>query len=187
MNTENIAHEKRYRDWRAQYDAMFAPENRSPQQDEQFPLTDGYSIRSKAYIYDGDLHLCGSESELLDNEGKVRYAWRNLDTEGEFCFLFRHRSGNHYLIFRTELLWIQRPGGGERTADALCPCPCPPGGGAESRGSVHLDRRGLRPRHRSAGCHRLHLGLPLLHHRAGLFLPTPAPAPGALAGSAAHR
>lgn len=49
MNTENIAHEKRYRDWRAQYDAMFAPENRSPQQDEQFSLTDGYSIRSKAY------------------------------------------------------------------------------------------------------------------------------------------
>lgn len=87
----------------AAYDAMFAPENRSPQQDEQFPLTDGYSIRSKAYIYDGDLHLCGSESELLDNEGKVRYAWRNLDTDGEFCSLFRHRNGKHYLIFRTEL------------------------------------------------------------------------------------
>ena len=103
MDTENIAHEKRYRDWRAQYDAMFAPENRSPQQDEQFPLTDGYSIRSKAYIYDGDLHLCGSESELLDNEGKVRYAWRNLDTDGEFCSLFRHHNGKHYLIFRTEL------------------------------------------------------------------------------------
>ena len=103
MSTENIAHEKRYRDWLAQYDAMFAPENRSPQQDEQFPLTEGYSIRSKAYIYDGDLHLCGSESELLDNEGKVRYAWRNLDTDGEFCSLFRHRNGKHYLIFRTEL------------------------------------------------------------------------------------
>ena len=60
MNTENIAYEKRYRDWWAQYDAMFAPENRSPQQDEQFPLTDGYSIRSKAYLYDGNLHLCGT-------------------------------------------------------------------------------------------------------------------------------
>ena len=36
MSTENIAHEKRYRDWWAQYNAMFAPENRSPQQDEQF-------------------------------------------------------------------------------------------------------------------------------------------------------
>ena len=51
MNTENIAHEKRYRDWWAQYDAMFAPENQSPQQDEQFPLTDGYSIRAKDYLY----------------------------------------------------------------------------------------------------------------------------------------
>ena len=68
MSTENIAHEKRYRDWRAQHDAMFAPENRSPQLDEQFPLTDGYSIRSKAYIYDRDLHLCDSESELLESE-----------------------------------------------------------------------------------------------------------------------
>ena len=28
MSTENIAHEKRYRDWWAQYNAMFAPENR---------------------------------------------------------------------------------------------------------------------------------------------------------------
>lgn len=31
MSTENIAYEKRYRDWRAQYNAVFAPENRSPQ------------------------------------------------------------------------------------------------------------------------------------------------------------
>ena len=51
----------------------------------------------------GNLHLCGSESELLDNEDKVRYAWRNLDTDGEFCSLFRHHNGKHYLIFRTEL------------------------------------------------------------------------------------
>lgn len=86
MRTENIAYEKRYRDWRAQYDAMFAQENRSSQQDEQFPLTDGYFIRSQACFDDGDLHLCGSESELLDKEGKVRYAWRNLDTDGEFRF-----------------------------------------------------------------------------------------------------
>lgn len=103
MSTENIAHEKRYRDWRAQYDAMFAPENRSPQQDEQFPLTGGYSIRSKAYCHNGDFYLNGSENELLDIEGKVRYAWRNLDADGEFCSLFRHRNGKHYLIFRTEL------------------------------------------------------------------------------------
>ena len=34
---------------------------------------------------------------------QVRYAWRNLDTDGEFCSLFRHRNGKHYLIFRTEL------------------------------------------------------------------------------------
>ena len=73
MSTENIAYEKRYWDWRAQYDTMFAPENRFPLQDEQFPLVDGYSVRSKAYFYNGDLHLNGSES------------------------------GKHYLIFRTEL------------------------------------------------------------------------------------
>ena len=49
------------------------------------------SAPKPTFMYDGDLHLCGSESELLDNEGKVRYAWRNLDTDGEFCSLFRHR------------------------------------------------------------------------------------------------
>lgn len=99
----NIAYEKRYQGWRAQYGHLFAPENRFPQQDEQFQLTDGYSVRSKAYFHNGDLRLNGSENELLDKEGKVRYAWRNLDTDAEFCSLFRHRNGNHYLIFRTEL------------------------------------------------------------------------------------
>ena len=103
MNTENIAYGKRYRDWRAQYDALFVPDNRFPSQDEQVPLADGYSVRSKAYCHQGDLYLNGSENELLDKEGRVRYAWRNLDTDGEFCSMFRHRNGTHYLIFRTEL------------------------------------------------------------------------------------
>ena len=143
MSTENIAHEKRYRYWRAQYDAMFAPENRSPQQDEQFPLTDGYSIRSKAYIYDGDLHLCGSESELLDNEGKVRYAWRNLDTDGEFCSLFRHHNGKHYLIFPHRTVWIQRPGGGSGQEMHYVPACVHPEEGQKVDRRIHLDRREL--------------------------------------------
>lgn len=103
MNTENIAYEKRYQDWRSQYDIMFAPENRFPQQDEQFPLVNGYSVRSKAYFYDGNLHLNGSENELLDKDGNVSYIWRNLDEDGAFCSMFRHHNRNHYLIFRTEL------------------------------------------------------------------------------------
>ena len=103
MSTENIAYGKRYRDWRAQYDALFVPDNRFPSQDEQVPLADGYSVRSKAYCHQRDLYLNGSENELLDKEGRVRYAWRNMDTDGEFCSLFRHRNGTHYLIFRTEL------------------------------------------------------------------------------------
>lgn len=139
MNTENIAHEKRYRDWWAQYDAMFAPENRFPQQDEQFPLMDRYSIRSKAYLYDGDLHLCGSESQLLGNEGKMRYAWRNLDTLLSVSPPQRKALSN--LPHRT--LWIERSGGGERTGDALCPFLCLPRGGEGSRRSIHLDQRGL--------------------------------------------
>lgn len=35
----NIAYEKRYQDWQAQYEHLFAPENHAPQQDEQFQLT----------------------------------------------------------------------------------------------------------------------------------------------------
>lgn len=103
MNTENIADEKCYQDWRAQYASLFAPENRSPQQDRQFPLIGGYSVRSKVYFHSGELNLSGSENELLDKDGKVRYAWRNLDTDAEFCSMFLHRGGNRYLIFRTEL------------------------------------------------------------------------------------
>lgn len=44
-----------------------------------------------AHEQDKVRHLCNDMTELLDNEGKVRYAWRNLDTDGEFCSLFRHR------------------------------------------------------------------------------------------------
>lgn len=99
----NIAYEKRYQDWRAQYEYLFAPENRLSTQDEQFLLSDGYSVRSKAYFHDGDFYLNGSENELLGKEGEVRYAWRSLDTDAEFCTMLRHSNGNHYLIFRTEL------------------------------------------------------------------------------------
>ena len=99
----NIAYEKRYQDWRAQYEPLFTQINRFPQQDEQIPLMDGFSVRSKAYFHNGELHLNASENKLLDREGQVRYAWRNLDTAAEFCSMFRHRNGNHYLIFRTEL------------------------------------------------------------------------------------
>lgn len=103
MSTENIAYEKRYQGWRAQYDYLFAPENRFPQQEEQFPLADGYSVCSNAYFHNGDHHLNGSENELLDKKGKVRYAWRDLDADAEFCSMFCHCNENHDLIFRTEL------------------------------------------------------------------------------------
>jgi len=43
----NIAYEKRYQDWRAQYDTLFAPENRFPQQDGQFLLADGRCTMSR--------------------------------------------------------------------------------------------------------------------------------------------
>ena len=103
MSTENIANEERYQDWRAQSDAMFAPENRSPQHDELVILKDGCSVRSRLYHQNGDVGFNGSENELLDGDGEVLYAWRNQDTDGEFRSMIRHRNGKHYLIFRTEL------------------------------------------------------------------------------------
>lgn len=105
MRTEskNIAYEKRYQDWRAQYDHLFAQENRYAQHDEQIPLMDGYSVRTKAYLHQGELHLSGSDNELLDKDGRVLYAWRNLDTDAQFCTMFRHSSGSRYLIFRIDL------------------------------------------------------------------------------------
>ena len=103
MKTENIAYEGRYKNWRKQYDYLFAEENRYPQQDEQFELMGGYTVCVKAYFYDGELHLNGSENELLDKDGKTVYTWRNLDEDGAFCTMFRHRNGKRYLVFRIEL------------------------------------------------------------------------------------
>ena len=70
MSTENIANEERYQDWRAQSDAMFAPENRSPQHDELVILTDGCSVRSRPYHQNGDVSFNGSENELLDGKSE---------------------------------------------------------------------------------------------------------------------
>lgn len=51
---------------------------------------DGYSVCSKAYFYNGDIYLNGSENELIDQNGKIIYTWCNLDTDGEFCTMFHH-------------------------------------------------------------------------------------------------
>lgn len=88
MNTENIAHEKRYRDWWAQDHAMFAPENRFPQQDEQFPLTDGYSICSKAYIYNGDPYLSAVKVNcwtMMERYGMLGVIWIQMMNSAS-CF-----------------------------------------------------------------------------------------------------
>ena len=103
MRIENIANEKRYQDWRTQQHYLFSPENRFPQQDEQFSLMNGYSVCSKAYFYHGDFHLNDSENELIDQNGKIIYTWCNLDADGEFCTMFCHSNGKHYLVFRIEL------------------------------------------------------------------------------------
>jgi len=105
MNKENgsmnIAYTERYRSWRAEYDHLFVPENSYPQMNQVSAFADGFSVRTRAYLCQRGRY--GSENELVDNQGRVRYTWRNLDIDGDFCTLFRHRNGNRYLIFRTEL------------------------------------------------------------------------------------
>ena len=99
----NIAYTEKYQAWRAEYDPLFTQENRCPQFDEISKFADGFSVRTKAYCCEGMQRLTGSDNELLNGQGQVQYTWRNLDIGGEFCSLFRHRNGNHYLVFRTEL------------------------------------------------------------------------------------
>ena len=50
MSTENIAYEKRYKDWRRHYDYLFVQANRRPKQDECINLIDGYVVNSEAYV-----------------------------------------------------------------------------------------------------------------------------------------
>ena len=99
----NIAYEQRYRDWRSMYDPLFAQENRCPVQDEDLTLSDGFSVRSESYTKNGNLNLSVSENKLLDSKGRVHYSWRNLDGSINFCSLFLHKNGYHYLIFHIEL------------------------------------------------------------------------------------
>lgn len=103
MSTENVAYEKRYKDWRRHYDYLFVQANRRPKQDECINLIDGYVVNSEAYVYEGDINFYGSENKLLNKNGEVLYVWRNLDSDAEFCTMFRHKNGKHYLIFRIEL------------------------------------------------------------------------------------
>lgn len=49
------------------------------------------------------MNLHCSENRLTDYRGRAIYQYRNLDTDCEFVYLFKHSNENTYLIFRTEL------------------------------------------------------------------------------------
>ena len=83
-----------------------------------------------------------------------RYAWRNMDTDGEFCSLFRHRNGKHYLIFRTELYGysVLEVESGQAVSYT------------HLRGrTAHLQLGLVRPVPERGGPKRLHLRLSLIH------------------------
>lgn len=92
----NIAYTDRYAAYRRAYDSAFLPANRC-QGERTAELGDGFMLRTQSY--EGE----ASEHELLDREGRVVYSWRNLDDDGEFATLIRHRNGKCYLLFRREL------------------------------------------------------------------------------------
>ena len=99
----NISHTGRYKAWREEQNFLFAPEYRDPQADVATEFEDGFSVRTRIYKSGDRQFWMASENQLLDGRGNVRYTWRNLDTDGEFCTLFRHQNGRHYLVFRIEL------------------------------------------------------------------------------------
>lgn len=99
----NISQTGQYKAWRAEQDFLFAPEYRDLQMDETKEFEDGFVVCTRIYKSCTQQYLTASENELLNCEGHILYTWRNLDTDGEFCTLFRHLNGRHYLIFRIEL------------------------------------------------------------------------------------
>lgn len=100
----NAVNSKQYQDWKAKCQTLFTPEHRYPYLDRTRDLAEGFSVRFQGYHGKiGDWNLRVSENTLLDRDGKVRFVWRNLSTDGDFASLFCHANGRHYLVFRVDL------------------------------------------------------------------------------------
>lgn len=100
----NAAYTTRYQAHREQAEVIFQPAYHLQQAAEVLALSPDYSLLSQDYAGEiAGCHLHGSAHELLDAQGRRVYAWRNLDTDGEFCQLIKHADGRQYLIFRQDL------------------------------------------------------------------------------------
>ncbi|KAH0785403.1 hypothetical protein GPJ56_010814 [Histomonas meleagridis] len=95
----NVANTERYKEWQKQYSSVFVPENL--QRSDETKLIEGYSVHSK-FFQGGENSLSAYENELVDYQGQVIYRWRNLDSHQSLS-MFKHRNGNHYLVFQIEL------------------------------------------------------------------------------------
>lgn len=93
-----------YKEWQEKCSPVFQPQLRKPNYDRTTEFTGGFTAISRAYEGKADNYrVLASENELRDGEGRVIYTWRNLNIDGEFCELFLHANGRHYLVFRRDL------------------------------------------------------------------------------------
>lgn len=99
---ENAAYSKEYMAYRHEQETVFCSDNLEHQ--DTSVLSPHYqrirrSYRGKA----GEYTVHATENELHNKEGMPLYLWRNLDDDGEFCKIIKHKDGNSYMIFRRDL------------------------------------------------------------------------------------
>lgn len=93
-----------YKAWQEKCSVVFDCRFRSPSYDRTEALDEGFTVISTAYEKTVEVYrIQASENELRDSGGQVLFTWRNLNTDGAFCYLFRHVNGCRYLIFRRDL------------------------------------------------------------------------------------
>lgn len=102
----NAFYMKHYQEHRRICAAVFSPDHASPRPEDIEEVGDGYTVSTRYFSgkvpgWPYALHAC--ESALLDGDGRILYTWQCLNDDARFNRLIRHRNGNRYLIFRSDL------------------------------------------------------------------------------------
>lgn len=103
----NVVYTEAYQSYRQKLETIFCSDNLLLDLDGGSTLTglgEDYQLCSQCYQGKAECGICGSENELLDENGRMFYIWRCIDVDCEFCQLIVHTDGSPYLIFRRDLL-----------------------------------------------------------------------------------
>ena len=101
----NVYATPHYQAHRRTYDFLFDEKYRAQRPETVAKLSEEYSIQTNYYgiAEPGRYAIHVSRHQLLNAAEETVFTWDNINDDAEFCTLFSHMNGRHYLVFREDL------------------------------------------------------------------------------------